>query len=784
MNSKLRLFRHLWSISPTIAVKKALKSFNSGHSDSNFLNEIHLSPASDLLLDSHAQLLISSQKLLNSNFDNLWQRIIKNEFDLLGSHLHRYLYEYISPGFESFKYHGNLPEPYYSTEDRLRLHSLLFPESSDQIESSRRLIPLIDDDHLLIDWHRDIRSGYRWTPIPQHLIKFGNVPGADIKQPWELGRLQWLPSLALSATGDQINSAQRLLQNTFFDFMAFNPFPMGVQWLSPMDIGIRAANLVISVNILLRRGAVFHHSFITHFFKFLENSFLEVFNRLEWSDGMRANHYLANISSLIVILTHSEMLPEMIPLLSFLTGELIYETFYQFGTSGSNFEASTAYHCLSAELVTFPMLFLSNISSQHLIADKFSFPTSQFSRSVNLRKFINFDRPRVTFLSPIITRLQSIADLAFLLATEQFNIGDNDSGRYIVLSQFNKQQLPNEFHFLSSAVNQLRKNSNAQPTESDALPSKYRIPPNDTMAQPKPADAQPTETDSQIISNSDQSINRRFYPTSGRQFPGRNDTNPKPEDHHPTDIYQQITENPKEFEGTGLILTQNNYYRIAFRCGSVGQMGRGGHAHNDSLSFALNIIERNPASNRRQASADTNKASSFNFIVDPGSYTYTAVPELRNLYRSTAMHNTLVLPSREINAISKDYGELFWLRDRAKAAVIELRKNYIKASHIAYRRAFTREISLIAKELIINDDFPTADAKFFHFHLHPDFSVALESESKAVIARKGIEIATLSSVNLSIEDYLYSPDYGARIAAKRIVAFTRGRDTLHRIRLI
>ena len=56
-------------------------------------------------------------------------------------------------------------------------------------------------DYEPIDWQLDFKSGYRWSDWTWYrVIRCGNIRGADVKVPWELGRLQHLPQLALAAT--------------------------------------------------------------------------------------------------------------------------------------------------------------------------------------------------------------------------------------------------------------------------------------------------------------------------------------------------------------------------------------------------------------------------------------------------------------------------------------------------------------------------------------------------------------------------------------------------------
>lgn len=48
-------------------------------------------------------------------------------------------------------------------------------------------------DYRLIDWHKDFKSGYRYSANTWYKdIKSGLIPGVDIKVPWESSRMQHL----------------------------------------------------------------------------------------------------------------------------------------------------------------------------------------------------------------------------------------------------------------------------------------------------------------------------------------------------------------------------------------------------------------------------------------------------------------------------------------------------------------------------------------------------------------------------------------------------------------
>src|SRR5690606_26564694 len=60
---------------------------------------------------------------------------------------------------------------------------------------SSKCYNLISDNYALINWQKDINNGYEWQWNWYKNIRYGNNNGADIKVPWELGRMQHLPIL-------------------------------------------------------------------------------------------------------------------------------------------------------------------------------------------------------------------------------------------------------------------------------------------------------------------------------------------------------------------------------------------------------------------------------------------------------------------------------------------------------------------------------------------------------------------------------------------------------------
>jgi len=96
----------------------------------------------------------------------------------------------------------------------------------------------------------------------------------------------------------------------------------------------------------------------------------------------------------------------------------------------------------------------------------------------------------------------------------------------------------------------------------------------------------------------------------------------------------------RAFPDTGIYLMRDEDLYLLGACGPVGTAGIGNHKHNDVLSFELH-------------------ANGQDLFVDPGSFLYTPEPTWRNRFRSTAVHNTVMIDNLEQNRFGE--GGLFWL---------------------------------------------------------------------------------------------------------------------------
>ncbi len=115
-------------------------------------------------------------------------------------------------------------------------------------------------------------------------------------------------------------------------------------------------------------------------------------------------------------------------------------------------------------------------------------------------------------------------------------------------------------------------------------------------------------------------------------------------------------------------------------CGPNGQRGIGGHSHNDKLSFVL--------------FADGALA-----VCDPGSPSYTGDPDLRNAFRATRAHATVVVDGLEQAPILPE--RLFALPDVSEARLVAFEPGGPAAVLVGEHRGFARAGVIHRREIAV-----------------------------------------------------------------------------------
>jgi len=173
------------------------------------------------------------------------------------------------------------------------------------------------------------------------------------------------------------------------------------------------------------------------------------------------------------------------------------------------------------------------------------------------------------------------------------------------------------------------------------------------------------------------------------------------------------------FPDAGTFVLRDDDSYLLFNAGEVGLNGRGSHRHNDALSVEVS-------------------AYGSAFIVDPGTFVYTANLHERHLFRSTAYHSTVQVDDHEQRAILET--EPFALGDSGDAAISRL-EQYSEADQctgrFSYRSGKTtmtheRMVSFFRRKrywVILDHLFAGNFSKFsYRFHFAPGIKVTINDD--------------------------------------------------------
>ncbi len=601
-----------------------------------------------------------------------------------------------------------------------------------------------------IDWQLDCKSGYRWDSLKHYSeIQYGLVQGSDIKVPWELGRFTHAPNLACAAIlTEQEESPIRskefyahVFRTQVLDFIAFNPPRFGVHWKSPMDCGLRILNLLIAYDMFRSIGIEWDRDFSIIFRRSLYEHVKHIMEHPEWSPTSRGNHYLANLVGIVIGLKGLPLTDEYAGMIRFALAETVAEAKEQFLQDGLNFEASIPYHGLSSELLAIILGICASFSEE----EREKICTSP----VHFRSLSATIQPATpSEYTKAISELKSIIrksyDALTILAMDGIhlpNIGDNDSGFSFRITpsgnwmdareaQFQFQNLNPEFE-LPDVKSLFPRNKTDEafewiPDTLDCRPTLGIVAGALQITIPEMLN-QVGSIEYQIVS----SIIQPEFKFSGTQ------SMPLPFG----DAYPRFHSYP----AFGLWNIKHERYSAIMRAGSIGQKGKGGHAHNDQLSFLLTI-------------------DGEEFLGDPGTFWYTASPLMRNIGRSVTMHSTMIIPGKEQNTWIEGPGDLlFWMKpDQAKADGMFNDKAW-KGVHHAYGTPHMRTLIYSEKSIKGHDHCSLEMRKIVQFHCVPGIQVHQEKSGTVHLKSplgKSISLNSLSGFAWEILPAIYSKAYG------------------------
>lgn len=611
---------------------------------------------------------------------------------------------------------------------------------------ARRLWSLVDRGYRPIDWHVDFKSGYRWreTTWCGH-IAFGDQPGVDVKVPWELARMQHLTqfahAFALARAGDAgwrpAAVYLREFRNEVLDFSATNPPRFGVNWQCAMDVAIRAANWVVAFALFRAAGAEFDTEFEQVFRRGVYEHGAHVMNHLEWAEHFRGNHYLANVVGVLFVAAGLPANPETDAWLAFGVRELVREFGTQFGADGGNFEASTNYHRLSAEMIVYGTAVVLGLPE----ARRRALVEYDPRRGAGLSKLAKPPIPRYAgpgraeetpFPPWYWERLEKVFAFSAALADDSGRVpqfGDNDSGRFLKLVPVIEPVARGEAAATSGDLQAAAETDWAE----DVLNHEHLLAALAGLVEaPRGARALAARGRAESAWVRDLARAQRWLRAEPPELVVG--ASPAPRADAPV---------IRVFADFGLVVAAWGGLRAVFRCGPVGQCGIGGHAHNDALSFELSVVGQP-------------------LVIDPGTYLYTPLPAERNRFRSGAAHSTLLVAGAESNPIPAGRRGLFLLREQARARIVEAAGERIVLEHFGFGVVHRRIVRLAPGALFGRDECALAGGKSLGFPIAPAVWTAALTGRAAMLTGAGGVRATFQSggSDWRVSESGYSSGYG------------------------
>ncbi|WP_136604504.1 alginate lyase family protein [Paenibacillus dokdonensis] len=551
-----------------------------------------------------------------------------------------------------------------------------------------------------LPWHEDFKTGFRWDNKFYKWIKIVDLDNAaDVKVPWELSRFQHFFTLgkAYWLTEDEKYALE--FQAQLEDWMIQNPVEMSVNWTCAMDVAIRAANW-IAVVPFFRKSPSIPESFWESFHSSLYLHGVFIRGNLENTGEHTGNHYTANLAGLIAlgiyfgsfnVQGNQPQLGNPADWLTFGMDEMEKELFVQVNEDGTNYEASTSYHRLVAEMFLITTMWCSR--------NGLHFPDVYMRRLEKMHEFmLNIMKP--DGLTPLI--------------------GDADDGRYLIVSKYSGW-VRSDFRHLLAVAGEFFERDDFRKAGISSWEDALWI--------------------------------------AGGNKPSR-----IPELDEPRSVAYP--------DGGYYVLRSPEIYCL-IRCGELSFHGHGAHSHNDQLSFELNVKGKD-------------------IIVDPGTFIYSADYRARNLFRSTAVHNTIQVGDMEQNDMEDR--NLFLLREQSYAYCELFSYEYFAGNHRGYEKKsgiiHRREILLKDSGLVIIDKLEHATPAQSEvlpasaaFMLAAGIRVYADKRN-LILQAEGFKaiVAFENAAEVQIQEGWISKDYGVREPSQLLRVYTHHpylRTTIH-----
>lgn len=211
----------------------------------------------------------------------------------------------------------------------------------------------------------------------------------------------------------------------------------------------------------------------------------------------------------------------------------------------------------------------------------------------------------------------------------------------------------------------------------------------------------------------------------------------------------------------GIAVVRANGNFLAVTNGRVGTKGFGNHKHNELLGFEYHV-------------------GGAAILVDPGSYVYTSDFAARNRFRSTAMHNTVMVEGVEQNETNPEW--IFRLFESANPEHVAFEEHGSKVVYVGRHGGYLRttvratherrfEFERATGALVIADRLRGEGSGRVRWHFHAAPGVTVTAGDRHVLLQSGSVVVRMElppSLHAVVRADLYSPSYGVTVPCQAI----------------
>ena len=265
----------------------------------------------------------------------------------------------------------------------------------------------------------------------------------DIKVPWELSRFQHIFVLGRAYQINQNNRYASAFQTQISDWIKQNPYMIGVNWVCPMDVAIRAINWIWGFYFFKDAQNIPDEFWI----KFINTLYMHLhYLEFNWETSDKPNnHYLSNLVGYLYLCEFFKIKKSK----TWCVKKILEQFFHQVHPDGTCYEGTTGYHKLDTELFLHFKLICDN---QPESVSNSSLPDTFLNRFDKMIEFLQACTDKSG--SNTSGTGPSGVGISGPYPSDYFvTIGDNDSGKILTGIEIPSTKIPDSANKQSTLYN-------------------------------------------------------------------------------------------------------------------------------------------------------------------------------------------------------------------------------------------------------------------------------------------------------------------------------------------